>query len=273
MMFKEGPANTALLTAAARALEDERPDRLFADPYSKLLAGKEGLKLLEEFNEAFTLVEAIRTRFFDDAIAQAIKDGIKQFVVLGAGLDTRPYRLEFPGGALWVEVDFASVLEYKRRVLKDIKANVKIADVGSDLTELDVERDLVPKGFKPEEQSAWIAEGLIAYLDDQQVENLISLISNASSRGSRLVATCPNKAIMKKDESTRQRNDFMKRINASWVFSGTDNPEELFGKYGYKINAVFLGHREAHYGILPWPAVEDLPKDHAKEWFIRGVKI
>ena len=99
-MFNEGPANTALLTAAARALEDERRDRLFTDPYSKLLAGDEGMKLLEDFNEAFTLVEAIRTRFFDDAIAEAIRNGIKQFVVLGAGLDTRPYRMEFPDGAL-----------------------------------------------------------------------------------------------------------------------------------------------------------------------------
>lgn len=272
-MFKEGPANTALLTAAARALEDERQDRLFADPYSKLLAGDEGMTLLEEFSEAFTLVEAIRTRFFDDAIADAIKGGIRQFVALGAGLDTRPYRLEFPDGTLWIEVDFASVLEYKRGILKDVKANAKIVDVGSDVTRLDAERDLIPKGFKPEEPSAWLVEGLIPYLNDQQVEDLISLASKASSKGSRLVATCPNKAVMKRNESTRERNEFMKRINASWAFSGTDDPEGLFGKYGYKINAVFFGHREAHYGILPWPAVEDLPKDHAKEWFIRGVKI
>ena len=173
----------------------------------------------------------------------------------------------------WIEVDFASVLEYKRGVLKGVKENVKIADVGSDVTKLDVERDIVPKGFKPDEPSAWLAEGLIPYLNDQQVENLVSLVSKASSKGSRLIATCPNKAIMKRDESTRERNKFMKRINASWVFSGTDNPDELFGKYGYKINAVFLGHRDAHYGILPWPAVDDLPKDYAKEWFIRGVKV
>ncbi len=272
-MFKEGPSNTALITAAARALENERNDKLFSDPYSKLLAGEDGMRLLMDFGESFTLAETIRTKFFDDAITEAIKSGKKQFVALGSGLDTRPYRIEFPKDAIWMEVDFGPILEYKRKILKDERSSAKsLIDIPSDVAKLGAD-DFVSKGFNPNEPSMWIAEGLVPYLNDQQVGNLLSLISKLSKKGSEFVITCPNKAAMEKNEVTRHRNEFMAKINANWIFSGCDDPGGLFGKYGYSIDAVFVGHAKAHYGVLPWPAVEDLPKEFPKEWFVKGVKI
>ncbi len=118
---------------AARALESEQPDQVIKDPYAKKLAGEEGMRLLESYGKSFVLIETIRTKFFDDAILDSLKNGKRQFVVLGAGLDSRPYRFSLPPDVLWFEVDFGSILEYKRRILKDDKPSATPIDVCTDL--------------------------------------------------------------------------------------------------------------------------------------------
>lgn len=271
-MFSDGPANTALITAAARALENLQENPVVIDPYAEALAGDEGQKLLGHYGEAFVLVETIRTKFFDDAIQDSVKRGIKQFVVMGAGLDSRPYRFNFPEGTLWMEVDFGSILEYKRKVLKDAVPSVVLVDIPKNVTDLDVSSDLVQKGFKPGEPSAWIGEGLIPYLKDEEVEKLLSLVSSASAKGSELIMTCPSKKLIESNSSSSERQQFLSSFGAGYLFSGNDRPEELVGKHGYNAEAVFIGHKKAHYGLLPMEPLETLPENFIAEWFIKGVK-
>jgi methyltransferase (TIGR00027 family) len=271
-MFDDGPANTALITAAARAKESEQPEPLVRDPYAKALAGEEGRRLLESYGEVFVLLETIRAKFFDDAILESVKKGKKQFVILGAGLDARPYRLSLPPDISWFEIDFGSVLEYKRRILKGETPSVAPIDVCADVSQLDPQRDLVPKGFDPGKESVWVAEGLLPYLRDEQVEGLLTLVAGASAPGSVLLISCPNKKLIESNPKTSDRYKFLASFGAQYVFSGTDEPGDLVGRHGYEADIVFIGHRRAHFGLLPMVPLETLPEGFVTEWFIIGTK-
>ncbi len=99
---------TARWTAAVRAGERERPDRLVDDPWAADLAGPEGMAWLAGRPEGSVLPIVIRTRYFDDWLrAVAIEGPLRQVVLLGAGLDTRAWRLPWPAGAVVYELDRA----------------------------------------------------------------------------------------------------------------------------------------------------------------------
>src|SRR6266699_6751320 len=93
-------AGTAYWIAAARARETARPDRLFEDPYAAALAGDRGRRMLERAEAPTGRPNPflpIRTRHFDDVlVAEAGRDRPGQVVLLGAGLDTRGFRLPLP---------------------------------------------------------------------------------------------------------------------------------------------------------------------------------
>src|SRR5262245_1747391 len=125
---------TSRLVAAARARESTRPDRLFDDPYAAALAGDEGRAML-----AFSETEPrqvnpnqptplenpylpIRTWFLDNVVAAAIAEGVRQFVILAAGMDSRAFRLDWPADATIYELERAEVLAYKESVLDSMHA-------------------------------------------------------------------------------------------------------------------------------------------------------
>jgi methyltransferase (TIGR00027 family) len=117
----EGVGKTAEMTAAARALESKRPDRLFDDPLAAALAGDEGVCWMEQMRLPNTSVEnwtmGPRTRFWDHFVVAAVDEGILQVVMVAAGMDTRAFRLPIPANAIVFELDEAPVLAEKTEVL------------------------------------------------------------------------------------------------------------------------------------------------------------
>ena len=91
---------SALLTAGWRAMESSRSDALFHDPLATGLAGERGLRIARTCPEGAWVV-AIRTGLIDAFIQSAISSGIDTVVNLGAGLDTRPYRMHLPSSLHW----------------------------------------------------------------------------------------------------------------------------------------------------------------------------
>lgn len=133
-------ARTALLTAADRARERRRPDRLLDDALAHVLAGQEGAALLDAApGEATTSrVMAIRTRFFDDWLGDVVGQGVRQVVLVAAGMDTRAFRLTWPHGTRLWELDRPELLAAKRELLEGAgarpvceRAEVAV-DLGSD---------------------------------------------------------------------------------------------------------------------------------------------
>ena len=192
--------STALFVAAARALEAQERDPLAVDPYAEvfcravggdwadLLDGKKPDHVLEtEFGRHFRAFQGARTRYFDNYFREAVDAGVRQIVILAAGLDSRGYRLPWPDGTVIYELDQPKVLDFKREVLtsRDDTPTAQRREVAADLRE-DWSAALRDNGFDPAQPSAWLAEGLLLYLPATVQERLFLGIDALSSPGSRL---------------------------------------------------------------------------------------
>jgi methyltransferase (TIGR00027 family) len=170
-------SGTASWIAAARARESERADRLFRDPYASALAGTLGRSALEASERASggeNQFLPIRTRFFDDVL-EAEADKLDQVVLLGAGLDTRAFRLGLPDRLRWFEIDRPDVFVQKERVLGELGAvarwqrSVVVADLTGAWSE-----PLLDAGFGVGCRTTWLAEGLFFYLSAELVRNVLA---------------------------------------------------------------------------------------------------
>ncbi|HEY2060700.1 MAG TPA: SAM-dependent methyltransferase [Amycolatopsis sp.] len=180
-------SRTAVGVAGLRALESGRPDRLFEDPYAgAFFRAGQALFSAEErgdgLGRVFAEQVAIRTRFFDDFLA-----GADQVVLLAAGLDARAFRLDWPEGTRLFELDLPDVLEFKDSVLAARSAEPRCERV---VVPVDLRDDwpaaLREAGFAPGRPTAWLAEGLLVYLDYDDAARLLADVTALSAPGSRI---------------------------------------------------------------------------------------
>jgi methyltransferase (TIGR00027 family) len=130
---------------------------------------------------------AVRTRFFDDFFLGATDSGIRQAVILAAGLDARAYRLAWPAGTVVFEVDQPEVIAFKSATLAQLGAEstAERRAVGIDLRD-DWPSALRDNFFDTTTPTAWIAEGLLPYLPPEAQDRLLDNITALSAPGSRL---------------------------------------------------------------------------------------
>jgi methyltransferase (TIGR00027 family) len=191
---------TALAVTAARAVETNRADGLVRDPYavSFVRAAEPPVPLPTRPDEPAVTSPywrdtipyiAVRSRSFDEYLAAAVADGIRQVVLVAAGLDARAYRLGWPGGTDLYEVDQPKVLEFKQRVLDADGAEPRCRrhPVPADLRD-DWASALLDAGFDPSLPTAWLVEGLLSYLAPDTEEALFEHAHELSAPGSRFGA-------------------------------------------------------------------------------------
>ncbi|MBV8552686.1 MAG: class I SAM-dependent methyltransferase [Acidobacteriaceae bacterium] len=175
----EHVSDTALMVAACRALETDRPDGFVHDPFAASLAGEKGMAIARDASkiEWMCFGVGIRSRFIDEFLTRALLQGtIRTVVNLGAGLDTRPWRLHLPAGLRWIEVDFEDMLEYKADRLRAQQPRCILERMAADLTlPGDRERVFRAVGDAP---TLMITEGLLMYLPRQA---LVALSSEAAA--------------------------------------------------------------------------------------------
>jgi methyltransferase (TIGR00027 family) len=110
-------------------------------------------------------------------------------VLIGAGLDARAYRLDWPAATVVFEVDLPGVLAAKQSVLDEAGAR-PLADrriVAADLSE-PLADPLRASGFDSSSPTAWLAEGVLVYLPPEIVRRLLGEVTELSAAGSRLAA-------------------------------------------------------------------------------------
>ncbi|MGI5340904.1 SAM-dependent methyltransferase [Streptomyces sp. CA-181903] len=241
-------ADTARMTAALRARESERPDRLFDDPLAAVLAGDTGRRLADQAG----MVEAIpiRTRYFDDLI-RTVTGGTpgtsgaagipsapgtpRQLVLLAAGMDTRAYRLPLPATVLY-EVDRPELLRLKESLLGDaVPRCARRVPVGADLA-ADWAGPLTAAGFRPEEPSCWLVEGLTQYLEERDVLRLLDRITELSAPGSHILAEFVAGSLFH-EPAIRSMLSLLERSGAGWRY-GTDEAGPLFTERGWRPETV-----------------------------------
>jgi methyltransferase (TIGR00027 family) len=246
-----------MITAAARAVESNRPDPLFTDDLAAALAGPEGFTLLERYEHSLgrrdTYLPA-RTRHFDDLITHTVHaENIRQVALLGAGLDTRAYRLEWPQGVVVFEIDQGELLEAKNTTLTGLNAHPRCdrRTVPADLTG-DWTGQLRACGYQPTAPCLWIAEGLLVYLDPRAAEHLLAALSHISAPDSHLAADLVSKAMV--TSMTQVKDAVTDTAQAQWRF-GVDEPESLFARCGWALEQLTAPYGwEAQDGTPP-PAV------------------
>lgn len=253
-MPKSEVARTALFVAAVRAREQERPDHLFQDELSSVLAGPEGLAWLaaSEANPAsnyhrdsFPYLE-VRTRFFDDWALKAVTDGgVRQFVILGAGMDTRAFRLSWPPGVRLWEIDTPELFAIKEARLQSAgaKATCERFVVKADLASSGWPGSLIDHGLKEAAPTVWLAEGLFQYLDAIYVSQILERAASLSPRGSRFAAEIISTDYLKRP-SKRSTLKRRKERGTPWVF-GTNHPDALFGAHGWSVEGSVSAIEEA----------------------------
>jgi methyltransferase (TIGR00027 family) len=167
-------SDTALWIAAYRAQETERPDAVFKDPLAKKLAGTRGYEMVaitpETEKMAFAMVT--RTTALDRLVLSALRKGIDTVINLGAGLDTRPYRLNLPAQLQWIEVDFPHLIKYKNDMLANDKPVCQLERIASDLSKDKERNDLFHRLGKQTQKALIITEGVIGYLTNEQAAAL-----------------------------------------------------------------------------------------------------
>jgi methyltransferase (TIGR00027 family) len=198
---EDGVGLTALMVAAARAIETHRHDTLARDVYAEhfvraarvsagwpvrpqRVPGGDADPLWGRLGRYFGL----RTRVFDDFLLRRLHEGARQVVIFGAGLDTRAHRLDWPPGSMVYEIDREGVLAFKDRVLDGLRAvpSAGRVTIGADLRD-DWVKALTGAGFDPGAPTVWFAEGLFLYLPAAAERALIKTVDELSAGGSSLV--------------------------------------------------------------------------------------
>jgi methyltransferase (TIGR00027 family) len=178
---------TGWLTAAARARECEREDAYLVDQYAwPLVTGDAAAQLTEMISMGISVeCVVVRGRLGDEIIRSAAARGVRQAVGLGAGSDTRPYRLDLPGGFRFFELDMPGQIITKHGRLAEVGFVPvhQTLSVEGDLRE-DFGAGLLAAGFAPDEPCVWFAEGLLPYLEPAHVRALIDQIGALSAAGS-----------------------------------------------------------------------------------------
>lgn len=178
-------ADTAIWVAGYRAMESERPDALFRDPLAGRLAGERGRALASTMAGArqFAWSIVVRTCVIDAFVHEAVAAGFDAVLNLGAGLDTRPYRLELPRGLRWFEVDHAKIIELKNHRLAGEAASCGLERISADLAEASQRTALLDEIAARAEKILVLTEGVIPYLSAEEVAALAhDLRAHASYR-------------------------------------------------------------------------------------------
>jgi methyltransferase (TIGR00027 family) len=241
-------AATAKWIAAARARESARPDRLFNDPLAADLAGQAGVEILarsEAASDGENTFLPVRTRYLDDLL---LSGGILQVVLLGAGLDTRAYRLALTGETRIFELDRAEVLEEKERVLSAAGARPRCARraVAVDLTG-EWTDDLTSAGFEAGRPSIWIAEGLLFYLNEEQVQSLLGSTRSLAARDSVFAADVFGTGLLEQ----AQLQPYLRWLESAQLPPPfcTDDPAGFFASCGWAPARITEpGQPDANYG-------------------------
>jgi methyltransferase (TIGR00027 family) len=204
--INESVGATALGVAGGRAAETNSAQPLINDPYARLFleAAGDGIwnvylddelppelaavdPRFKERMQAMMSYMGSRTKFFDDFFVTAAAAGIRQTVILAAGLDARAWRLDWPEGSVVYEIDQPKVLQFKIETLEshDVAPIAAHVSVAIDLRQ-DWPKALVDAGFDPSVPTAWLAEGLLPYLTADAQDLLFDRIQSLSARGSRV---------------------------------------------------------------------------------------
>jgi O-methyltransferase involved in polyketide biosynthesis len=288
-------------SVAARAMEAEEETPLVLDPLASIMAGSKALKSArarqqpapkDSGRKIKVNMMAIRTKWFDDQleaslgmpVGKALQDAEdylgstaspgnapRQCVVLGAGMDSRPWRLKLPASLRWFEIDREDVLQAKEDLLavagaeyeilspmhRSTSVNTLLQDkigridhhmvavqyplrtysrqaVAADLSDASWKTALLNAGFDPSKPTVWLAEGLLMYLEPSRVDSLLKEIAGMSAPGSALLTVSVTDDVVTNIKTNGTASDLM----STWQFGCPADPKPWLAGLGWNAAVV-----------------------------------
>jgi methyltransferase (TIGR00027 family) len=233
-MIQDHASRTAQYMAFFRALETARPSelRLFEDQFAKSFLTSR-LKFISELCEIPIINRLIwlyvdyrwpgvlssgiaRTRFIDDEVKLELKSGASQLIILGAGYDTRPYRLDGLAEVMVYEVDHPSTSTAKQNIMRSNHVRFVTVDFNSE----SLESKMNAADYDPNQRSLFIWEGVTNYLSEGAVDATLRWCSHAAS-GSVVIFTYIDEHVLKSPEKfygTKTVLKALKKASENWTF-------------------------------------------------------
>jgi methyltransferase (TIGR00027 family) len=287
----ESVGATALGVAAARAADTESGNPLINDPFARVFLDRVGHGTWDWYGAPELPAEVVeiepdlparmqsllsyfatRTKFFDTAFVDAANAGIRQAVILAAGLDSRSWRLPWPDGTTVYELDQDRVLDFKLETLHEHGAEPACNRVG---VAVDLRQDwptaLQQAGFDPSAPSVWSIEGLLMYLPSAAQDLLFDRIHDLAAPGSRLAVESLGPRY-NADELRDVRRERMNRVrellagtgsrievpttDELWYFDEREDIGDWLGRRGWDVSETPSEELMTSYGRPPAEGAE-----------------
>ncbi len=229
-------SDTARWAAMYRAIETDRPDALFRDPYARKLAGERGQQIVDLLPERkrYAWAWTMRTVLFDRFIREQIEQGADMVMNLAAGLDARPYRMPLPATLQWIEVDLPELFAYKESVLGDSKPVCRLEQVALDLSDVPARRGLFARLGSRARKILVITEGLLIYLMPEKVAALTRDLA-APASFQRWIFDIASPGLLRMMQ--KQMGDKLEAAQAPLKFAPPEGPP-FFEQHGWRVLEV-----------------------------------
>ncbi len=268
-------SDTAFWVSYLRAEESKRPDALFQDTFAEKLAGQRGKEIAKQMPamEMTAWVVSLRTCIIDDLILRVASEGVDTILNLGAGLDTRPYRMNgLPESIKWIEVDYPSVIDYKSELLKEYRPHVQLQQISLDLSDLKERQAMLKTVSEGAKKIFVLTEGVVPYLSNDEVASLSNDLHAVANISYWLL-----------DYNTPKAREYMKRsniqeklVNSPFKFA-PDNWLDFFKKIDWRAKEIryFFDESKKQHRPLPLPWIAKvfiffkalgMSKEKKREW-------
>ena len=225
-------SDTARWVAMYRAMETDRPDALFRDPYARRLAGEKGAEILKSMRQAksWAWPHIVRTAVFDELILRCVAGGADAVLNLAAGLDARPWRLDLPASLTWIHVDYPDMLAYVREQLAAERPRCVLRWEAADLADAAQRRALFARVGAAHRKVLVVSEGLLIYLGPEGAAALADDL-HAQPAFHRWVFDIASPRLLKMMRRWTRRQ--MAQSNAEFLFAPAENTA-FFAPHGWK---------------------------------------
>jgi methyltransferase (TIGR00027 family) len=221
-------SKTAFYCCGVRMQDAERAQPVCGDTYAKTFMNEQGLQILEMFKDETrpNISNVARHRLIDDLLREELlaKPNLT-VVIIGAGFDTRAFRLK---GGTWIEIDEPQVIAYKEERLPAANSDNELQRISIDFATESLEQKLAP--YSGRSPVTVVIEGVLGYLDEAAIGNSIETLDHLFPRH-RLICDLMTREFF--DKAAGSIHEKLTGMGATFKFT-IDNPEEVFLKNGYR---------------------------------------